>query len=270
MSLSYIFYNDQFVKADRSIMTAHDLAIHRSYGVFDYFTYHLGENAYLDDYLDRFYQSVHGAHLNFPYRREELKELIHQLYLINKTELVNIKIIATAGYSLDGHTPHDSPNILLIAYPYQPSPSQKQSLPTYKLISYPYQRPFPHIKSTNYFCAMMLQPQLKAAGAIDVLYLDHGQVRETSRANIYLVKNGVVYTPSEFILSGITRKKILDQKEIEVITKNVSYEELITADEVFASSTTKGAIPIAQIDQNIISSGNTGPVTTRIAQLVLG
>ena len=88
-------------------------------------------------------------------------------------------------------------------------------------------------------------------------------LRETTRSNMFIVQNGILRTPEEGVLHGITRKQLLKVagEAYEVRTEGVSMADVFAADEVFMCSTTKGAMPIVQIDDSIIANGEPGPVT---------
>ena len=96
-------------------------------------------------------------------------------------------------------------------------------------------------------------------------------IRESDRSNFFIVsKEGTLISPSDKILLGITRKQILEAVEghIEVEERDVHLEELQNAEEAFLSSTTKGAMPVVQIDGNQIGAGVPGPITQKIMALL--
>ena len=87
---------------------------------------------------------------------------------------------------------------------------------------------------------------------------------ETARSNIFITKNGTVVTPLNAVLKGITRSIVLDLCEelnLPIVERSFSLEELYDADEVFVTSTTKGAAPIVTIDGKSIGNGKVGEVS---------
>ena len=135
-----------------------------------------------------------------------------------------------------------------------------------KLLSYEYQRLLPHIKSINYLYAVYLEQELKKANALEPLYYTQESVRETSRANIMAVFNGKIITPSEKILGGITRNKIIHRLGVDVEERNISLDEMKSADEVFICGTTKRALGVVQIDDKVIGNGKPGNITMMIRE----
>ena len=104
----------------------------------------------------------------------------------------------------------------------------------------------------------------------DALFLNaSGHVSELSAANIFLVKDGTLITPSvsSDILEGITRRTIIElAKEMAVLVeeREVEKDELFTADEIFASGTSAFVAPITEIDGKKIGDGSMGTLTAQL------
>lgn len=264
MTLPFAYLNDQITATAESNINVTDLSIQRGYGIFDYFCYHNGHNTHLDQYFDRLYTSIQLANLSITPNRSKLKAIIDELYAKNKVVKANMKVIVTAGYSPDGYNATQSANLIVLSYPHKDNPQAIYSSGV-KLITHDYQRPWPEIKSINYFCSALLAPRMKAENAIDVLYVSNNYVRETSRANIFMVKKGEISTPGSQILKGVTRGKILDNPVgLEVTQREISLAELLDADEVFITSTTKLVMPVIQIDNTPIRLAKVGPMTQKL------
>jgi len=129
-------------------------------------------------------------------------------------------------------------------------------------------------KTLNYAVFVLAKMEALNAGADEAIMLDtHGFVNEAPGYNVFIVRQGKLYTPSaENILMGITRETVCEiaQKEgLEVIEDRLIPYDLYTADEVFLSSTAGGIIPIVEVDGRTISSGKPGSVTKRLNRLYL-
>ncbi len=111
------------------------------------------------------------------------------------------------------------------------------------------------------------------SGYDDCIFLDsRGHVCELSTANIFLVKNGLLITPSSTsdLLEGITRKTIIEiakELNLEVIQRTVDLTELYIADEVFASGTSVYISPVIEIDARKIADGKPGVITRKLMAL---
>jgi branched-subunit amino acid aminotransferase/4-amino-4-deoxychorismate lyase len=83
------------------------------------------------------------------------------------------------------------------------------------------------------------------------------------------VKDGVVFTPKSYMLEGVTRKRILELKGFDFRVIDFKISELLAADEVFITSTTKGVLPIVQIDSHQVGDGRIGSVSKAIQKLIM-
>ena len=128
------------------------------------------------------------------------------------------------------------------------------------------------VKSCNYLNNVIAKMEAKAAGVVEALMLDrNGYVVECTADNIFIVKNGVVFTPPCFLgaLKGITRDAIIEiarEVGLEVKEEIFTRFEVYAADEVFLTGTAAEAIPVVKVDQRAIGSGRPGPVTRRLVE----
>jgi D-alanine transaminase/branched-chain amino acid aminotransferase len=265
MSTPLCFINDHFEPFAGARIHVSDLALHRGYGVFDYCREIGGKVPFLEDYLDRFYTSAAGLRLEVPLERGQLKENIFHLLKENSFGDSGIKILLTGGDTEDFYHPA-KPNLLIFNMPYHaPDVSFDKGV---KLILFEHQRFLPEYKSINYLPGVWLQPLLESKGAVEPLYHFNGMLSETARANIFLVKDGVLITPGKDILFGVTRKHLLKmaRESFNVEERDVRVEEIFSADEVFMTGTSKHVLPVTQIDDEVIAHGSPGPVTMRLME----
>lgn len=135
-----------------------------------------------------------------------------------------------------------------------------------------------HVNSTmskaktngHYTNSIMALQEAENAGYDEALMLDtNGYVAEGSGENIFIVRRGKVYTPSlTSALEGITRDTIVelmkDDMGLEIIEKQITRDEVYTADEVFFTGTAAEVTPINSLDDRVIGTGKRGEVTTDI------
>lgn len=264
------FVNDMFVQADKAGLRLNDLSIQRGYAAFDFFRTKNYKPLFLEDYLDRFFASGELLRLKSPKSKAEVKDIIRELIRQNDLPEAGIKLMLTGGYSPDGYTPAE-PNFIVTQHEIQLTSPEKFAAGI-KVITYPHQRELPAVKSTDYLMGVWLQEKLRQEQAADVLYHNNGIITEFPRSNVFVVSaSGRVITPSENILSGITRKKILElgNGSFDCAADTITIEELKNAREVFMTSTTKRILPVVQVDDTIIWDGKPGAVTTKISQAFL-
>ena len=123
----------------------------------------------------------------------------------------------------------------------------------------------PNIKSLNYLNNILGKIEANYKGGDEAIFLDHtGKVAEGSGDNIYLIKNGVMYTPHTLNnLKGISRMVILEvaaKLGIKVEITDVGLYDLYTADEVMCSGTMAELCPVVKVDGRVIGTGKPGEV----------
>jgi branched-chain amino acid aminotransferase len=132
---------------------------------------------------------------------------------------------------------------------------KRQTLQGIRLASFEYQRQLPRVKTTDYLMAIHLQPWMKEQGADDILYYSNGIVRECPRSNFFMIKDGKIITSANQMLLGITRKNILKiaaENNIPFEERDITIDEVKTADEAFITSSTKRVTAVRQIDEYIL------------------
>lgn len=131
----------------------------------------------------------------------------------------------------------------------------------------------PMVKSGNYLNNLLAVREAKSRGAFESVMLNaDGYVTECSTSNLFVVKAGVLITPSLEcgLLDGVTRGRLLElaaDAGIETREAKLRADDLLDADEVFVSSSFKEVMPVRTIDGAIVRGGAPGPVTARMAAL---
>jgi len=121
----------------------------------------------------------------------------------------------------------------------------------------------------NYMNSMLALREALASGHDEAMLLDaEGYVAEGSGENIFIVRNGVIYTPDlTSALDGITRDTLFtlaDEAGIKVKEKRITRDEVYIADEAFFTGTAAEVTPIREVDGRMIGSGTRGPITTQL------
>jgi branched-chain amino acid aminotransferase len=128
-------------------------------------------------------------------------------------------------------------------------------------------------KASGYYINSILANQEALTDGYDeALLLDtDGYVSEGAGENVFLVRNGKIYTPDmASCLDGITRDAALTMARdlgIEVIEKRITRDEMYCADEAFFTGTAAEVTPIRELDNRTIGSGKRGPVTEKIQSM---
>ncbi|PHN01212.1 aminotransferase class IV [Flavilitoribacter nigricans] len=266
--IRYYNLNGKLTEVARASLQVSDLAILRGFGIFDYFLVKKHQPLFLADYLDRFYNSAEKLGLSVPVERSEMTRLIRELIAANGLEDAGIRLVMTGGYAADSYTPV-APNLIIMQHEFKAPPAWQYDQGI-RLMAYDHQRELPEIKSINYLTGIRLQPTLKAQQADYLLYHDQGVIRESDRSNFFgLTDDGILVTPDDKILRGITRKQILQLAAdiVPVEEREMGMDEIPRLKEAFLTSSTKGVMPVVQIDDQPIGDGRPGDLTYKLGEL---
>ena len=124
----------------------------------------------------------------------------------------------------------------------------------------------------HYINSMLALQEALSCGYDEALLLDNeGYVAEGSGENIFVVKNGVIYTPDlTSALNGITRNTIFTLAQeigVKVVEKRITRDEVYIADEAFFTGTAAEVTPIRELDNRAIGNGGRGPITKKLQTL---
>ncbi len=124
----------------------------------------------------------------------------------------------------------------------------------------------------NYMNSMLALQEAVSNGYDEAMLLDtEGYVAEGSGENIFLVTDGVLYTPDlTSALDGITRRTIFtlaEEEGLKVVEKRITRDEVYIADEAFFTGTAAEVTPIREVDNRPIGEGTRGPITQRLQAL---
>ncbi|MFK7797002.1 MAG: aminotransferase class IV [Aureispira sp.] len=220
----------------------------------------------LDKHLERLYTSAKAlAFVDIP-SKERIKKAIFQTLEANAMrDGVHIRLTLTRGDKItSGMDPrlNQSGSCLIVLAEWKPAVYDNDK--GIKVITAHINRNSPrHLDSkihhNNLLNNILAKIQANVAGADAGLMLDaYGFVAELNGTNIFMVKNGVVYTPhADACLHGITRGLIIDiakENNLPMVEKNLSLTEFYGADEVFCTGTMGELTPIYDIDGRIIEN----------------
>jgi branched-chain amino acid aminotransferase len=255
-----LHYGTGVFEGERAYETAHGTAIFRH-----------------RDHLERLFKSAELYYMPIPYTLEELRTATHELVAANELRECYVRPIVFRGYGQMGLYPLDcSVDVVIAAWPWAAYLGEdgKRDGVRAKVASWrriPHDSLIPHAKASGqYLNSVLAKVEASKAGYHEAILLDaQGFVSEGSGENIYMVKEGVIFTPPQTagILDGITRKSLIQIARdlgYEVVERNLARAELYLADEVFLSGTAAELVPVREIDDHQIGGGRPGPVTREI------
>ncbi len=233
----------------------------------------------LKEHMQRLHNSAKLIHLEIPYSVEELRQATHDLLAANGLPSCYIRPIAFSGYGRLGVSAKGNPvETVIMAWPwgtYLGDEALKNGIRA-KISSW--QRIsaniVPHVAKASgiYLNSMLAVTEAQNAGYEEAILLTpEGTVADGSGENLFVVKNGEIYTPdlSTGILPGITRESIMriaGELGYKVHQKILIRSDLYLADEVFMCGTAAEVTPLRSIDDHEIG---VGPVTQAIQKAYL-
>ena len=279
-----IWFNGELVPWDEAQVHVLTHALHYGSSVFEgirvYKTPDGPQVFRLTDHMQRLYDSAKIYRMPIPYSLDELIDVCRQVIVANK--LVNgayIRPIAMRGYGEIGLAPKaDHPVDVAVAAwewgAYLGAENMEQGI---RIRTSSFTRH--HINITmckakangNYMNSMLALQEAIRDGYDEALLLDvDGYVAEGSGENIFIVRNGVIYTPElTSALDGITRRtliKLANEAGYEVHEKRITRDEVYIADEAFFTGTAAEVTPIRELDNRAIGAGTRGPITKQLQQ----
>jgi branched-chain amino acid aminotransferase len=230
------------------------------------------------DHLNRLEQSARLYYMELPNTREELREVTHELIGRNGFKSCYIRPLVFRGSGPMGLNPLENKVEAMIAVwewgAYLGEEGKLNGVRA-KVSSWRRISPaslMPHAKASGQYLNSVLAKieSMKAGYEEAILLDDHGHVCEGTGENVFVVKDGVIYTPpqSASILDGINRKSVITIARdlgYELVERDIARAELPLADEVFLTGTAAELTPLREIDD--LEIGPPGPVTREIQQV---
>jgi len=247
-------------------------------GVFEGIRVYDGKVFELEAHLRRLYESTKVIRLEISLDKSKLVAAIKKTVEANSIVDGYIRLVVTRGAGTLGLNPFickDS-TLIIIADKIQPYPKEVYETGM-KVISATTIRNHPlaigpQLKSLNYLNNIMAKIEALDSGVPEAIMYNHeGYVAEATVDNIFIVWDGVIFTPpvETGSLEGITRNLIINlskQENLEVIEKNLTRFDLYVCDEFFLTGTAAEVIGIIEIDGRTVGDGKPGPITKRLKE----
>jgi branched-chain amino acid aminotransferase len=230
----------------------------------------------LEAHTDRLFDSAHIMNMQIPFSKDEINEATRAAVRENNLESAYIRPMVFYGSEGMGLRASGlKVHVIVAAWNWGAYMGDEALQVGIKVRTSSFTRHHVNISMTrakangNYINSMLALQEAISGGADEAMLLDtEGYVAEGSGENIFLVKNGVVYTPEvTSCLNGITRSTILTLAEelgIKVVEKRITRDEVYIADEAFFTGTAAEVTPIREVDGRNIGAGRRGPVTEKL------
>lgn len=231
----------------------------------------------LKEHTIRLFNAANKINIKIPFTEDEIN--IAQCEILNKNDLNEgyIRPIVYLGNEGLGLRAKDlSVNVAIAAWEwpsYMDPISKKNGISVIKSNHMQYENP---LHSGNkiigtYFSNTMALHEAIDRGADEAIMMDkNGFISEGSGENIFIVKNNIVLTPTtDHCLNGITRQSVIQiakDLDMEVIEKNIKFEDLLDADEAFFTGTAVEITPVTKVNGEPINKGTRGEITKKLQE----
>ncbi len=273
-----IYSDGKIVPAEEAKVSVFDHGLLYGDGIFEGIRAYNGRVFRFKEHIDRLWASARAINLTIPITKKEMEKATIKTLIANKLSDAYIRMVVTRGVGdlgLDPKNCHMPPSVIIITNKISLYPEELYEKGGEVITaSTRRMRPdafSPNVKSLNYLNNIMAKMEATRAGVMEAIMLNsEGYVAECTGDNIFLVKNGILFTPpaSEGALIGITRDAIIElaknKLKIQVREERLTMYNVYTADECFLTGTAAEVIPVVRADSRTIGDGKPGEITLKL------
>ncbi|MFA5339886.1 MAG: branched-chain-amino-acid transaminase [Candidatus Omnitrophota bacterium] len=271
-----IYIDGKFHQSEDAKISVFDHGLLYGDGVFEGIRTYDGLIFKMKEHIDRLYQSAHAIMLEIPMSKEEMTEAVKKTLRENELKDSYIRLIVTRGIGDLGLDPRKcaKPTVIIITDKiklyHQELYDKGLEIVTISTQRNIHESVNPQIKSLNYLNNILAKVEAINAGVEEAVMLNsEGYVAECTGDNIFIVKNGAIFTPPVHsgVLRGITRGAVIDiahLKEIPIHEEVMTRYDLFNADEMFLTGTAAEIIPVVKMDRRKIGDGKPGKMTAKL------
>jgi branched-chain amino acid aminotransferase len=233
----------------------------------------------LNEHTTRLLDSAKIMNMTVPFSKEELNEAQRRAVRENKLSEAYIRpliFLGSEGMGLRASGLKVHVAVAAWSWPSYMAPETREF--GIKVRTSSYTRHHVNISMTrakasgHYINSMLALQEALSAGADEALLLDpEGYVAEGSGENVFIARDGVIYTPElTACLNGITRNTVFHLAQecgYKIVEKRITRDEVYIADEAFFTGTAAEVVPIRELDGRTIGAGRRGPITEKLQAL---
>lgn len=271
-----IYIDGKYYPKSQAKISVYDHGLLYGDGVFEGIRAYNGLVFKLKEHVARLYESAHTMLLQIPLTQEQMVQAVVETLRKNKMKDSYIRLVVTRGVGDLGLDPRkcSKATIIIITDTIKLHDGVAKTKGITTLVSWVRRNPIDgashEAKSLNYLNSIMAKIEANMSGVDEAICLTPtGYVAEGVGENIFLVKDGQIFTPptSTGALSGITSKvvvKLAEKLGYSVTVANLTLFQLFNADELFFTGTAAEIVPIREVNWRKIADGVAGPITKKL------
>src|ERR1700689_1381595 len=273
-----IYLDGKYLDEKNAKISVFDHGLLYGDGVFEGIRAYNGRVFKLKEHIDRLFCSAKAILLEIPLSHSALIKATVETIRANKLRDCYVRLIVTRGIGTLGLNPRSckKPSVIIIAGKIQVYPPALYARGM-DIVTVPTTRNLhsalnPAIKSLNYLNNILAKIEANNAGVEEAVMLNsEGFVAECTADNLFIVKNGELFTPplSAGELYGITRRTVIELAQapgLKVSEPNLTRYDLFNADECFLTGTGAEIMPVVKIDGRFIGKGNPANLTRALVE----
>jgi len=273
--MSQVYINGDFVASEQATVSVFDRAFLFADAVYEVIPAYQGKLFQLKRHIARLHNSMHEIGMQFDHSVEFWGAIFQSILEKNGggTQAIYLQVSRAGHFGQRSHSFNQLNDITLVGFPMPLPPADKKVTPSGMkvIVHHDIRWKRCDIKATSLLANLLMLNAAQQQGADDAIIIRNGNAVEATSSNLFMVRDSIVYTPplSHDLLAGVTRDfiiQLLKDKNIAVVEKNISQEELFSADEIWLTSSTKEIAPVIEIGGQKVAKGKIGPIWETVAQ----
>jgi len=271
MTICYL--NEDFIELSKASISPLDRGFLFGDSVYEVLAAYNKNLFRLDDHINRLNKNLEFLGINLNLSDSEIKSILKEVCLKNleKNQIIYLQI-SRGMEEIRNHIPKEDtkPTLFICSFEMKNVPNENNE--TIKaILSSDIRWKKSSVKSTSLLANVLYKIKAQEEGVDELLMSDAGFITEGAVSNVFCVNENKIFTPplDANILPGITRKVIIEIFEdlnLNFEEKKINEEFLFKSDELWITNTTKGILPIVELDKKVIGNGIPGKLFQSVKQ----
>lgn len=274
--MSKLLQNDRIISRSDAVADIDDRGYQFGDGIYEVIRFYGGRPFMMEEHLARLWRSARELGMEIDFTQDELMQRLADLAKEDSAGTGALYIQVTRGVypRIQEFPPSDLPVQLIAYFRELDRPEEKIATGVAVTLTPDIRWLRCDIKSLNLIPNTLARQKARERGCYEAIQHRDRVVTEGAFSNVFRVSGQTVFThpANHFVLSGVTRGRVLDvcaSGGIQVKEETFTVEELLSAEELFITSTTNEVMPVVKVDDKVIGDGSPG-VTTKRIQLLYG
>ena len=268
--MTIVYLNGQFIQEEKATISILDRGFLFGDGVYEAIPVYQGHLFGLQQHLNRLEISLAAIKIPSPLPSEEWEDILHELLVLNQTQHADqgLYLQITRGFQpVRNHAFPDmiSPTVLAMCIPPKNTPLEVLHAGFSAITVEDKRRKECFIKATSLLPNILAYQEAHKSHHAEAIFIRNGEALEGTSSNLFIVKNGIIYTPptTPFILAGVTRELLLQlakENKVPYEEKSITENMLFNADEIWLTGSLKEIYPIVHLNNKPVGNNKVGPM----------